>query len=59
MSSACLPKRTAREIAEDQDDRPGADQFESVISDLPSLVLSVKSGAVSSSFGPGCSEPIS
>src|SRR5271166_2301371 len=33
--------------------------FESVISDLPSLVRRVKSGAVSSSLGPGWSEPIS
>ena len=37
----------------------GPISFESVTSSLPSLVLRVKSGAVSSSFGPGSSEPIS
>ena len=37
----------------------GPTSFESVTSPLPSLVLRVKSGAVSSSFGPGSSEPIS
>ena len=37
----------------------GPISFESVTSALPSLVLRVKSGALSSSFGPGWSEPIS
>ena len=37
----------------------GPISFDSVTSSLPSLVLRVKSGALSSSFGPGSSEPIS